>query len=138
MEPIPALHRMSDVVFRVLFSLIFVVAGLGHFGQHDVMLARLEASPCFGLIEVFGPPSLMLYASGAALVLGGVGLLLGYKTRWAAALLFVTLVPITLSLHIAPGHTGPLLKNVALLGGLVHFAVRGAGAHAIDAATGEG
>ncbi|HVH18384.1 MAG TPA: DoxX family protein, partial [Myxococcota bacterium] len=74
----------------------------------------------------------MLYASGVTLVAGGIALLLGYRTREAAILLFLTLVPITLSVHIAPGHTGPLLKNVALFGGLIHFAVRGPGAIALD------
>ena len=29
----PGVERASDVIFRALFSLIFVVAGLGHFGQ---------------------------------------------------------------------------------------------------------
>lgn len=53
----------------------------------------------------------------------------GALTRLAALALFVTLVPITLSIHIAPGHVGPLLKNVAILGGLVHFMVRGPGGY---------
>jgi putative oxidoreductase len=127
-----SLERASDVAFRVLFSLIFIVAGLGHFGAHKKMLADLHASPWFPLVSALGSPSFMLYASGVTLVAGGIALLLGYRTREAAILLFLTLVPITLSVHIAPGHSGPLLKNVALFGGLIHFAVRGPGAIALD------
>ena len=42
---IASLERSSDVTFRVVFSLIFVVAGLGHFVERDLMLARLEEAP---------------------------------------------------------------------------------------------
>jgi putative oxidoreductase len=123
----------SDVVFRVLFSLIFIVAGAGHFFQRDVMLARLDAAPLGHLARLFGPPELLMLASGAALVVGGLALALGVLTRAAALGLFATLIPITLTTHVGdPDHIGPLFKNVALLGGLVHFAIRGPGAGALD------
>ena len=61
----------SDGIFRVLFSLIFIVAGIGHFLQKDVMLARLAAAPLGHLASFLGPPDLLMTISGAALVLGG-------------------------------------------------------------------
>jgi len=123
---------VSDAIFRVLFSLIFIVGGLGHWGQHDIMMTRLEASPWLDWVLLLGDPSLLMHISGVTFLLGGVGLLLGYATRLSALILFATLIPITFVIHIAPDHVGPLLKNVAILGGLIHFFVRGPGDYALS------
>jgi putative oxidoreductase len=57
-------------------------------------------------------------------------LLAGAHTRLAALALAACLVPITVTIQLAPGQMGPLFKNVALLGGLAHFAFAGATSHA--------
>jgi len=125
-------HKLSDLLFRVLFSLIFIVGGLGHFGEHEWMLSRLEASPWLDYVMMIGSPSVLLWLSGAVMIGAGFALLLGVFTRLSALVLFMTLVPITIVVHIAPGHVGPFLKNVAILGGLIHFYARGAGSFSID------
>lgn len=124
----------SDIIFRVCVSLIFVVGGLGHFFQHQVMLDRIAVSPWAGLVASIADPSILLWLSGAVFIVAGLALAAGYKTRLASLALFVTLAPITFSIHLAPGHVGPLLKNVAIFGALVHFFFRGPGHYALDKA----
>jgi putative oxidoreductase len=122
----------SDPVFRILTSLIFIVGGLGHFAQHQIMLDRMEGSPWWGAINMIGDPSWLLWVSGGVFIGSGIMLALGWMTRLSALLIFLTLVPITVTVHIAPGHVGPLLKNVAILGSLFLIYCRGPGKFAID------
>lgn len=121
-----------DVVLRLSISLIFIIGGLGHFGQADEMLARMDESPWRDAILMVGDPLLLLHLSGAVFVVAGVALVLGLLTRLSALALFVTLIPITVTIHFAPGHVGPLFKNIAILGALAFIMVRGPGAHALD------
>lgn len=128
--------RLSDLIFRLAFAPIFVVGGLGHFFRSDEMLQRIEGSPWVSLVKTIGDPLVLLWLSGAVFVVAGTLLALGALTRLSALALFATLVPITLAIHLAPDHVGPLLKNVAILGGLVHFMVRGPGGYALAPGTG--
>jgi putative oxidoreductase len=98
---------ISDLFFRSLFSLIFIVGGFGHFFQSGHMLARIEESPWHEIIRLFGDPLIHLWLSGVTLVIGGIALALGWKTRLAAFLLLGTIIPITIVIHVAPGHVGP-------------------------------
>lgn len=122
----------SDIIFRIGVSLIFIIGGLGHFGEHQYMLDRMVGSPWVDVVNTIGNPSVLLWMSGAIFVIAGFALAAGYKTRLAALALFVTLVPITLAIHVAPGHMGPFFKNIAILGALLHFFFSGAGHYALD------
>jgi hypothetical protein len=80
----------SDLVFGVLFTLIFIVGGLGHFGQFEDMRLRFQQSPWLSLSSAIGSPSMLLHFSRAAWLVGGVALSINYRTRTAALLLLVT------------------------------------------------
>lgn len=126
------IRNFADPLFRGLTSLIFIVGGLGHFGQHRMMLDRMAESPWRDVVEKIASPSLLLWMSGAVFVVFGIMLALGLMTRLSALLLFVTLVPVTIVVHVAPGHVGPFFKNIAIMGALIFFFAHGAGRHALD------
>ena len=123
---------VSDPIFRILLSLIFIIGGLGHFVQHRQMLERMAESPWVNTINAIGNPSVLLWLSGTVFLVAGIALAFGFMTRMSSALLFLTLVPVTFTVHVAPGHAGPLFKNIAILGALIHFFFKGSGAFAID------
>ena len=63
-----------------------------------------------------------MIASGVALLIGGFLLLTNQYTRYAAILLLVLLIPITISVQMQGLETmGPLFKNVAIAGALLFF-----------------
>lgn len=119
------LTRHVDLIFRVTLSLIFIIGGLGHFFGLQGMLERIKESPWRDQVEMIGDPTWLLWLSGAAFVVFGLLLMLGRLRRLSALILFVTLIPVTLAIHIAPGHAGPLFKNVAILGALLLVYARG-------------
>ena len=120
-------NRWADLAFRGLFSLIFIGAGLRHLVRPDEIGDRLTAAPLSYLATAVAPIPVLVIATGVLLLVAGVGLLLGVWPRLAAAALAAVLVPITITVDL--GHTealGPLFKNIALLGGLIHFMTYGA------------
>ncbi|MBT9445926.1 MAG: DoxX family protein [Hyphomonadaceae bacterium] len=134
LEPGDKTKALVDPLFRLLVSLIFIIGGLGHFRQHGIMLERMEDSPWRDTVRLIGDPSVLLWLSGAAFIAAGTTLALGFLTRASALVLFVTLVPVTIAIHVVPDpeHVGPLFKNVAILGALLLIWARGPGAYAFD------
>lgn len=127
-----SLQRSSQLIFRILFSLIFIVAGAKHLFSPDDVVARLATAPGFFLVQAL-PPKFLVILSGGVLLVGGAALLAGVMTRWAAAALVAVLIPITLTVQVGGAQgMGPLMKNIALLGGLLHWAVEGGGALSLD------
>lgn len=121
-----------ELIFRVSTALIFLIGGLGHFFRSAEMVERIAESPWRPQVEMIGDPLLLLHLTGAVFVAASIAMIIGFQVRTAALLLFVTLVPITMTIHIAPGHEGPLFKNIAILGALLHFFANGASCCAID------
>lgn len=133
MESFDRRPQVSEAAFRVLLSSIFIVAAVTHLLAGEKVAARLEAAPFGYLATNFAPAIVLIYLAGFALLVGGVGLLTGTLTRVSALGLIAVLIPITITVQISPATLGPLFKNVAILGGLIYFAVNGAAYASVDA-----
>lgn len=113
---------VSVLLLRVCLSGIFITAGISHFTAPDKVVARIQSANFKFFAQIFGDPYWLGIASGMALLLGGVSLLLGIYTRESAILLLLVLIPITITIQLGNGLAhGPLWKNIALLGGLLFF-----------------
>lgn len=125
-------QKLSYMLLRILGSGIFLLAGSSHLMNTAGTAARLEAAPFGYFATALASAESLVMLSGIALLGGGLLLLIGYQTRYAAFLLTVVLVPITLTVQISPDSLGPLFKNIAIMGILIFFILNGALAYSLD------
>jgi putative oxidoreductase len=121
------------VLGRFLFALIFLMAGANHFNKQAIGYAASQGVP---LASVAVP------LSGVLAIVGGLGILLGYRAKLGAWLIVVFLVPVTLMMHKFWTVQDPMMsqiqmilfmKNVSMLGGALLISQFGAGPFSLDA-----
>jgi len=118
---------------RIFLALLFVVSGIGKITGY-AGTAAVMASKGLPLVDILLPLTIAVELGG------GLLLALGWKARWAAAALFLFLIPTTLIFHQFWGIDPKLvqmqkihfLKNVAIMGGMLLVLAIGAGAWSID------
>jgi putative oxidoreductase len=121
-----ALTNASELVGRFLLALLFLLSGLGKIGAYGATAAYMSSA---------GVPGALLPAVIAVEVLGGLALVLGWKTRIAAALLagFSLLAAVTFHNNLADQiQLIMFFKNVAIAGGLLILVANGAGPLSVD------
>jgi putative oxidoreductase len=121
-------HQTLPLLGRILLAAIFLVSGFG-----KLMAPGLT----IGYIASLGLPAPMLgYIGSMTLELAAsVLLIVGYRTRFIAALLAVYSIVTALIFHHALGDQNQMfhfLKNLARAGGLLQVVAFGAGAYSID------
>ena len=118
---------------RLLFVMIFLMAGSNHFSKHTIGFAAAQGVP----FASFAVP-----LSGVLALAGGLSILLGYRAKLGAWLIVLFLIPVTLLMHRFWGVTDPMMqqvqmvmfmKNVAILGGALLISQFGAGPFSLDA-----
>ena len=80
-------------------------------------------------------PDIAVWVSIAIHLFGGSAILVGYKTRRAAALLLLLCLGTAFGVHLPAGDTGNMIhfyKNLVMAGGFLYVIAFGAGAISVD------
>jgi putative oxidoreductase len=114
---------------RILLAIMFVMAGLNKVMNPQATQQYMAA---MGITMATG-----LFYMGAIMVEvgAGLGLLLGYRTRIAAGVLILFMIPATLIFHTDFSDQNQMvhfMKNLAMTGGLLYVLIYGAGQISLD------
>lgn len=130
-----------ELLARLCLALIFSLSGGYKILQRDHYRAVMTQA---------GFPVPLFFLAGAIFMLlgGGLGILLGWNTQFSAAMIILFLVIASSVFHVPllkkpePGVVrygqDEILKNLAMIGGLLKFALDGAGPLALDHVQGLG
>ncbi|MGH8442707.1 MAG: DoxX family protein [Nevskiaceae bacterium] len=121
------LYDVSDLLGRILLSLIFVVAGYTKIGGYAGTQAYMES---------MGVPGMLLPLVIVTELGGGLLVVLGLWTRIAAFGLAGFSVLAGLLFHFKPDDQMQMMvmmKDIAMGGGFLFIAAHGAGAFSLDA-----
>jgi putative oxidoreductase len=117
---------------RLLMSSLFIWDG--------VLQLRSPSGFAQYLASVHVPiPNVTIWISIAIHLLGGLALLVGYKTRWAATLLALFCIGTAFAVHLPVGDQANMIdfyKNLVMAGGFLYVIAFGAGAFSIDGKAG--
>jgi len=88
----------------------------------------------FESLNIPSPP-IAVWVSIAVHLIGGIGILVGFMTRWAAALLILLCLGTAFGIHLPAGDVDNMInfyKNLVMAGGLLYVIAFGPGALAFD------
>lgn len=125
---------------RALSSIVFIVSGVGKFMDVGPILKNAGTINFMNLIGGGAPPTWLGYLIAAIEVIGGIMILVGYKTRSAALVLAAFTVLTIVFAHnwwVMEGLPRVINqiqanKNLAIIGALLMIASMGAGRYSVD------
>jgi putative oxidoreductase len=129
------MKRLATLLGRILISVPFLVFGFMKLSNFHGSAGQLAA------LRIPLPTAAAVIAIMIE-VLGGICLVLGFKTRFWAWIMFLYLIPVTFVAHnfwaysgSARGvNEGEFVKNLAIMGGLLVLAAFGPGPISVDKA----
>lgn len=128
-----ALNRFGPLLGRILIATIFIFAGFGKITGFEGTVGYIS-SKGLPLPEVAAIVAIIIELGG------GIMLVLGWKTRWAAWAIIVFTAFAAIIFHNfwalpadqMQGQMIHFMKNFAIVGGLLFVAIHGAGALSLD------
>lgn len=118
-------HALISLVARVLLSAIFIAAGYNKIDGYDGTAQYMES---------MGVPALLLPAVIALEIGGGLAVLIGLFSRWAALALagFCVISALIFHFNFADQmQAASFMKNLAIAGGLLLLFANGPGAWSV-------
>lgn len=125
-------HNFAMLAGRILLALIFLWSGADK---------SVHYSGALGYIANAGLPfpDILLVLSIVVELGCGLALMIGWKARWAAALIFLYLIPVTAMFHNPVGagaHAQEqlihMMKNLSIMGGMLMLVAFGPGAWSLE------
>ncbi len=125
---------IADLIARIFIALIFIYEAYDSIGFYK---ETKEVMTEYGF--TWQQDALLLGSIGL-LVLGGVLVLIGYRSKFGAALLMVYFIPLTFIIHAFWGIEPSIerriasihfMKNIAIIGGLLMIFANGSGRYSI-------
>jgi len=116
------------LIARILFAIIFVLSGFGK-------LTNIAGTAAYFANYSLPMPTATAVIVGLIELLGGLAILIGFKTRIAAWVLAIFTVATALVAHTDFGDQMQMInfmKNLAIAGGFLALAVEGAGSISLD------
>ncbi len=118
--------KYSHLAGRILLATIFVVAGAGKIA---------DPAGTMGYMTAMGVPAILLWPTIALELLGGIAIIVGFKTRPVAYLLAAFCIVAALIFHRNFADQIQMvmfLKNLAIAGGFLILASSGTTAFSLD------
>ena len=127
------------LIGRILLALIFVLSGFQK-------LTHFKGTAGFMALNGVPAVTLLLVLSILIKLGGGLALVAGFQTRWAALVIFLFLIPVTWVFHVhgyqmamaqnqlpmAMMQKINIMKNISIEGGLLVLAAFGPGHYSVD------
>jgi len=120
------MEKVSQLVARVFLGHIFLLAGLSKIGAYEGTQ---------GYMNAMGVPGELLPLVIALEIAGGLAIIAGWQTKWAAIALagFSVVAAVIFHNNFADQLQMILfMKNFAIAGGFLLLAIHGAGAYSVD------
>jgi putative oxidoreductase len=126
------INKFSPLVGRILIAIIFLVSGIGKIGGF-AGTAGYMASKGLPMAEVLLVITIVIEIGAAAM------LILGFKARLGATLLFLWMIPVTFIFHnfwAVPAaeqqlQTIMFMKNLAIMGAMLYIMAFGSGKYSL-------
>jgi putative oxidoreductase len=113
---------------RLLLAYLFIVSGYGKIAGF-AGAAKYMAAKGMAMVEP------LLVATIVIELVGGLMIAVGFKARWAAWVIFLFLIPVSVIFHPAwadPAQAIAFNKNLAIMGGMLYLALIGPGRLSLD------